>query len=1603
MTRILRLLMIATVAWPLWQSAVAQEVMQETLEGRRVAKQLTPESSMFVTVPSLDDAKPSEGQNSQIEATAKANVDNKQASSNHALSVVYPTDLKTDGKASKAPALKAAPPASVAEMAEDWNISTNFFNNADGGFINYHSTVKVAFDGNNIYVAGLCYWLPDAWVQGTIDGNTATFPTGQFYGNYANNYDMYFVGTNHQHSTICDVTFTYNPSTKTLRLTDNLLILVGADADGGYYAYHINTVIAKEYVDPPVEVGIAEGTDANQRVPIYGEGYDYSTTSQMIYPASMLSGFEDGRKIKSVTFYTNDNGIQFRGGRITATIGTTTSTYFTGNNALTISGTTATATVVPTQGSTTLKIEFDDPLVYTAGSNIIIQLVNTTTGNYSATTWWGVQYGSGNTYYSFSSKGSGNITRLGILGTYDNTSPARLRYMPKATFELISDPVVLTDELDFEVVEVGQSKTLTAYVENANSEAVSATVTTSSPFSVTSSTESTVVLQPGATGIDVTFTPTEANAFNGTLTVDVGGSIITITLKGVGNTPGVIVVPDKDFFDGITYNWNDDDGATHTSKLSDIATDPNQIIALLRTVYTNKAIPGNYKRGCDANGNFTEQFSDVSYAAIGSLDYSGSSTSAADLTSPGNYSYYDNIGWNIPNYKPVVCKTTSYNNRTTYYTTFDQTEYKPYNEGLTMLLIEIPDDYDRQTFTIDNTGIHTYGDLLKYYVSHTMKSARIVPNAKRTGQGQNAGTLFKIDCDKMNKFFLLAKGQLRLPFNSKLYQEGSSMSDYYYFENCNFSPYPMYVYADRYYGQSGLSVNNFWDYNNGAIFSHMFEQFSPVVLSTGDDATDLYQSLINMESFGVYHDCVSVPFAYSGDDTHGHGHQFMMYGQESSSDDCQDVRDLMFFVPDYRMMKDSGRDTELTDYLNYNTQHQPQMGLFVIKQYAITGNQITNEDSYRLHLTWTSNLLDFLPGEAGQYDLYRVIINADGTKTYQAVGEFNPNTFEYYDTVPMLKNGQQVTYVVRGQDVEQFLDLQMSNEESFIIPGLDREEQIRIALNSDYYFSRYDAATQTNNYSNSVIANNTVGTNVKPSYLQNAVDGSDVGKFKFWRATLKTVDGEQVVDTENAVNFVTAWVSNLSATGGTLTYRDWTDQTNFSAEAYGHGYHQNPASSTFSIANGEVVFNGLKLYDNFRVSVEENAHPSLYVYYVTLETAVPFDLNAQGTETSTHARSNTVNVPVYKTAMTMNAITAQDVENDLTHAAPVATKFQLDARYSSRSEILGYYIYRWADSDPEQPRTIYDDEGADESPQGQAGNQGEYYTVAMNTDFTGRTSNFTTDGSGNHPDVTATFEDNFMTNNADDADTYTYAPVVELFAPVQAVNLNDGSDRTDYNTYGGPQQMTAGGIITIIPGTPVATADEFTPQTTTGTTDKCKYYYIPMTANVDLPDGYEIYKVRAWRQVDTQWLGEEDANHFDRVSNDYLFETMGAEANEANDVVVGLASEDGNVHHHTGLFGAKSLSPGESFDANFIVRVYFTKPSTSKDGEARYYIAEKQQSVTITDAIITGIANVKGDKKVASVKYYNLAGIESDQPFDGVNMVVTRYTDGSTSTTKVMK
>lgn len=55
------------------------------------------------------------------------------------------------------------------------------------------------------------------------------------------------------------------------------------------------------------------------------------------------------------------------------------------------------------------------------------------------------------------------------------------------------------------------------------------------------------------------------------------------------------------------------------------------------------------------------------------------------------------------------------------------------------------------------------------------------------------------------------------------------------------------------------------------------------------------------------------------------------------------------------------------------------------------------------------------------------------------------------------------------------------------------------------------------------------------------------------------------------------------------------------------------------------------------------------------------------------------------------------------------------------------------------------------------------------------------------------------------------------------------------------------------------------------------------------------------------------------------------------------------------------------------------------------------------DGTFTRIENVTTTKEVKSVRYYNIMGVESTTPFEGVNIIVTTFTDGTRATTKAIK
>lgn len=100
-------------------------------------------------------------------------------------------------------------------------------------------------------------------------------------------------------------------------------------------------------------------------------------------------------------------------------------------------------------------------------------------------------------------------------------------------------------------------------------------------------------------------------------------------------------------------------------------------------------------------------------------------------------------------------------------------------------------------------------------------------------------------------------------------------------------------------------------------------------------------------------------------------------------------------------------------------------------------------------------------------------------------------------------------------------------------------------------------------------------------------------------------------------------------------------------------------------------------------------------------------------------------------------------------------------------------------------------------------------------------------------------------------------------------------------------------------------------------------------------------------------------------------------------------------------------------DITFVVRFYYKKTTSEVapnglrnqraegDDDHAYYIVETRGSV---DRIITAVNELYGaGVEPVSVTYVNAQGMQSSKPFDGINIVVTRYSDGSTTTSKIVR
>ena len=152
-------------------------------------------------------------------------------------------------------------------VAEDWTIdgSVQYYTSSGWQTGNWPAAAKVAFVGNDVYIQGLSYTVPSAWLKGSIDGTNILVPSYQYMGTQGTN-DFYFIAQDQDENNIDAAIFAYDANAGKLTQT-NAWIQTSPDKAGQYlYSYASNTTLTKgapetdEVVTPPAGLLTEEWT-----------------------------------------------------------------------------------------------------------------------------------------------------------------------------------------------------------------------------------------------------------------------------------------------------------------------------------------------------------------------------------------------------------------------------------------------------------------------------------------------------------------------------------------------------------------------------------------------------------------------------------------------------------------------------------------------------------------------------------------------------------------------------------------------------------------------------------------------------------------------------------------------------------------------------------------------------------------------------------------------------------------------------------------------------------------------------------------------------------------------------------------------------------------------------------------------------------------------------------------------------------------------------------------------------------------------------------------------------------------------------------------------
>ncbi len=484
---------------------------------------------------------------------------------------------------------------------------------------------------------------------------------------------------------------------------------------------------------------------------------------------------------------------------------------------------------------------------------------------------------------------------------------------------------------------------------------------------------------------------------------------------------------------------------------------------------------------------------------------------------------------------------------------------------------------------------------------------------------------------------------------------------------------------------------------------------------------------------------------------------------------------------------------------------------------------------------------------------------------------------------------------------------------------------------------------------------------------------------------------------------IEAHIKNQTSTVRELRYNNASGASGKRFRYYPEGTQQaiqlyKKVETTKPAGESIVRLGSLPIIDQFAVSVAGNNHPNRYGYVLKYEPAAGATGEAAKAKTSSH-----VEVPVQKTGSVVNGFyTASEVEQDKDHNTIVVDNITADMQMNLSNTNSAIFYYSILNKESAVPHITTDSI--------------DYVSNLQNDNFVYQEMFKKSPNLGDRYDAGEHhyFDGKVVQGNYGDMGM-TYVPFITTRAIERYYFVEDSL----HNTYGSPIWATSVGKVDL-EGTQVQrqTGKWSVWSYTDGDNQvDCSTYracvdakcYLPSTraSNVE----YEPYLCRIW-------VSYNNLRNYHQGSNGLMVDDGKFDGDLmwlADVPVTADMLTDGYYHVIYGNIGEQEtytdqliFGADNNAKPEMIVRFYYkakgATPSSNllrgnRDEDRMYNASEN----SISPEIATAVREIVVHGDVVSRTYINAQGMQSDKPFSGVNIMITRYSDGSTTTTKVIR